>query len=147
MARQLTQLDHDIVAWQQADQELKALKAREMDLRKKVMASAFPQATVGTNTFDLGQGYELKGVRKLNYSLTNGDNQTADALDAIEKLGNEGAFIADRLVKWKPELSITEYKALDAANPTHVKIKGLIDAVLTITDGSPELNVKEPKNK
>lgn len=151
MTRQITQLDQDIMAWQQANETLTAAKNKELELRNRVFAEAFPNAVVGTNTFDLGAKYELKGVRKLNYNLANGNDETANALDEIEKLGNEGPFIAERLVTWKPSLSVSEYKALQVdgpnPNPLHVKIKEIIDAVLTITDGTPTLEVKVPPKK
>jgi hypothetical protein len=137
--------DADIVAWQEAERVLNAAKEREMTLRTKVMTTCFPNAEVGTNTLELGKGYKLKGVRKLNYNLANGQGETEAALDAISKLGNEGQFIAERLVGWTPKLSLTEYKKLEDTNPTHKRIKELIDAVLTVTDGAPTLEVVVPK--
>lgn len=142
-----TQRDKLIVSWQQADAALAAAKEREMTLRSQVMTTCFPDAEVGTNNLELGKGYKLKGVRKLNYNLANGAGETEAALDAITKLGNEGQFIAERLVGWTPKLSLTEYKKLEETNPTHKKIKDIIDAVLTVTDGAPTLEVVEPKAK
>lgn len=141
----ISQRDQDIMAWQEAEKALNAAKEKEMTLRTKVMAECFPNAEVGTNTLELGKGYKIKGVRKLNYNLANGQGETEAALDAISKLGNEGQFIAERLVGWTPKLSLTEYKKLEATNPTHAKIKELIDAVLTVTDGAPTLEVVPPK--
>ena len=138
--------DSDIVAWQEAERALNAAKEKEMALRTKVFGTCFPDAEVGTNTLELGKGYKLKGVRKLNYNLANGQGETEAALDQIAALGNEGAFIAERLVGWTPKLSLTEYKKLEPKNnPTHKRIKELIDAVLTVTDGAPTLEVVTPK--
>lgn len=142
-----TKLSMDIVAWQEAAALAARAKARELELRNAVFGQAFPNAIVGTNNFDLGRGYVLKGVRKLNYTLSSANDSAAtqEALDAIEKLGNEGSFLVDRLVKWKPELSVSEYKKLDPEhNSTHRKIKELIDNALTITDATPTLEVANP---
>lgn len=139
--------DNEILAWQEASKVLEAAKTREMELRKAVMARNFPNANVGTNNLELGMGYKLKAVRKLNYNLANGEGETDKACDEIAKLGNEGQFLAERLVGWTPKLSLTEYNKLEASNPTHAKIKAIIDAVLTVTDGAPTLEVVPPKGK
>lgn len=141
------QRDNNILAWQNAAKQLDAIKTLEMELRNKVFGDNFPDANVGTNNLDLGMGYKLKGVRKLNYNLANGEGQTEKALDEISKLGNEGVFIAERLVGWTPKLSLTEYNKLEGSNPTHKRIKAIIDSVLTITDGAPTLEVVPPKGK
>ena len=139
--------DNEILAWQAAQEALNNAKALELELRNKVAARNFPNAEVGTNNLELGLGYKLKMVRKLNYNLTNNEGQTERALNEIEKLGNEGKFLAERLVGWTPKLSLTEYNRLEASNPTHAKIKAIIDAVLTVTDGTPTLEVVAPKGK
>ena len=115
--------------------------------KREVMAACFPEAEVGTNTLELGRGYKLKGVRKLNHNLANGEGQLDAVLDSITKMGNEGTFIAERLVGWTPKLSISEYKKLEGSDPIHKKIKDAIDGVLTITDGTPTLEVIVPKSK
>jgi hypothetical protein len=136
-----------IVEWQKAEAARAAAVAREMELRKQVYATCFPNPEMGTNNLELGKGYKLKAVRKLNYNLANGEGQTEAALDQIEKLGNEGKFIAERLVGWKPSLSLSEYNKLEASNPTHQKIKAIINSVLTTTEASPSLEVVVPKAK
>lgn len=145
-------LDNKIVEWQRLKQHIAVnvapLVTQEMGLRKELMSMAFPVAVEGTNNFDLGQGYTLKGVKKLEYKLDNHVDRgypTDVAYDAIVALGNEGAFLAERLIVYKPELSVAEYKKLDPNNPTHIKIKALIDGVLTIKDASPTLEVATPK--
>lgn len=149
--------NNDLLLWQKAAADLETIKAREMELRTKIVLAAFPSAVVGMNTLPIGNGYELKAERKLNYNLKNTaeGQETYIAIEAIEKIGNEGQFIADRLVSWKPSLSLTEYKKLDASlnaagqpnNPGQYQIKQLIDAVLTVTDGSPTLAIKPPSGK
>lgn len=135
-----------LAAWQYISSELSRIKALEMHARVKCFGTYFPAAGEGTTNFELGNGYKLKAVKKLNYRLAAND-KVDDALDAISKVGKdgEGKFIAERMVKYDPRLSLTEYKALDPTNPTHKKIKELVDGVLTITDGAPTLEIVEPK--
>src|SRR5665213_1830484 len=95
----LDALDQDalLTLWQQKKDAIEAAKTAEMDLRKYIVNRAFPQKHEGTNTLELGAGYQLKANVKLNYRLA--DNATVEAtLNEIEKTGNEGQFIADRLV-------------------------------------------------
>lgn len=147
--------DQMIMQWQQAKAAADSAIALERDLRATIVANAWPvgKRKVGTNNLDLGNGVTLKGVLALTYKLDSADDsaRTYAAEEAIEALGNEGAFIASRLIKWKPELSVSEYKALETegqyANATHVKIKAIIDEVLTISDASPQVSVVYPKGR
>jgi hypothetical protein len=64
-------------------------------------------------------------------------------------LGNEGPFIADRLVSWKASFLKTEYNALlerkDKGDERAIKILNIVNKMLTVTEGAPELNIVEPK--
>src|ERR1019366_1298508 len=124
-------------------------KEAEMELRKYIVNRAFPEKHEGVNTLDLGSGYQLKAKVAFNYNLA--DNDTVEkTLDAIAKVGNQGAFIADRLVSWKPSFLLTEYRALTDAAPHSAEaqeILALVGVMLTITDAAPTLDVKEPKAK
>jgi hypothetical protein len=131
--------DKLIVGWQQAAKELDAAKLSETMLRRAVFEIKFPAAEEGTNRVELGNGYALKAVNKYNYRLKNKDGETEKALEAIARHGNDGPFIADRLVKWEPEISISEYRKLEE------KYKLIIGPVLTITPGMPTLEIEEPK--
>lgn len=150
-AMNISPRDELIMQWEQAQKAAAAAKDLEMKLRKQVVEVCFPDAPVGTSNLELTRGYKLKAVKKLNYSLDKTDDsaRTDAALDAIAKIGNEGTFIAERLVKWKPELSITEYKAIQTraagGDENAKKMLEHINAVLTITDASPELEMVFPK--
>lgn len=130
-------------------QALEQAKEAEMDLRKYIVNRAFPQKQEGTNTLELGNGYELKATVKFNYKLA--DNDIVEkTLDAIAATGNQGSFIAERLVGWTPNFHLTEYRKLqeDAAISAEAKsILELVNVMLTITDAAPTLTVKEPKVK
>lgn len=140
------ELSLKILQWQNKAKELEVIKAEELALRLEVFKMAFASPKEGMNNFDLGNGYTLKAEHKYNYNLSeskqprNGGEPfaTTKALNAIEALGNEGKFLAERVVNWKPELSIKEYRDLDQ------KYKALIDKALTITPGTPSLKIDAP---
>lgn len=133
-------------AWQAIDAELTRIKALEAEARKLCVADYFKEPTEGTNNYDLGNGWTLKGVVKNNYRLAAND-KVDDALDKIEKLGERGKFIAERIFRYKPDLSLTEYKGLDLTNPTDAAVKAIVDEVLTIQPGMPSLEIVAPKTK
>ena len=137
--------DAKIIAWEAAVKALAAAKDAEAALRKEVLAEAFafdPEALrEGTENFELGNGYKLKAVFKISRNLNNENEAVDKVLSKIEKTGPEGAFIAERLVKWKPELSVTEYKNLPD------KFRKLIDEVVTSKEATPALELVAPKSK
>ena len=137
--------DAKILAWEAAVKALAAAKDAEAALRKEVLAEAFafdPEALrEGTENFELGNGYKLKAVFKISRNLNNENEAVDKVLSKIEKTGPEGVFIAERLVKWKPELSITEYKKLPE------KFKKLFDEVVTSKEAIPSLELVAPKPK
>ena len=135
--------DAKILAWEQALKALAAAKDAEAALRKEVLAEAFafdPEALrEGTENFELGNGYKLKAVFKISRNLNNENEAVDKVLSKIEKAGAEGQFIAERLVKWKPELSVSEYKKLPE------KFKKMIDEVVTSKEATPSLELVAPK--
>lgn len=137
--------DAKILAWEQAVKALAAAKDAEAALRKEVLTEAFafdPEALrEGTENFELGNGYKLKAVFKISRNLNNENEAVDKVLSKIEKTGPEGAFIAERLVKWKPELSVSEYKKLPE------KFKKLFDEVVTSKEAMPSLELVAPKSK
>ena len=137
--------DAKILAWEAAVKALAAAKDAEAALRKEVLAEAFafdPEALrEGTENFELGNGYKLKAVFKISRNLNNENEAVDKVLSKIEKTGPEGVFIAERLVKWKPELSVTEYKKLPE------KFKKMFDEVVTSKEAIPSLELVAPKSK
>lgn len=134
--------DELIDAWRSAASDLAVMKEVESDLRKRVEMNVFdPTITEGTETKDLGNGYKLKAAKGWKVTVPSADiNLLNQALDKIEKMEN-GAFIVERLVKWSPTVSKTEYKAL---NPI---MKGIIDDAVTIAPDTTKLTFVEPKAK
>ena len=81
---------------------------------------------------------QLKIVHKLSYSLGNAD-LVEKALDRIEASQEGGNVIAERLVDWKPELSLSNYKLLTDRQ------KAMINEVLTIKPATKTLEFKPVK--
>lgn len=131
-----------LMAWQEAKDALETAKANELSLR--VLAVDFmadPEKVGTTENVDLGNGYKAKMKTPLRYGfLKNAEGkldkaQIDKALSKIEKDGDAGELIAERLVKWTPDLSLTEYKLLSA------KHKTIIDSVLVVSEGAPTLEI------
>ena len=147
--------DETLMTWEQAKAALDAAKEAEMALRKLYVAIASdPTKQKGSENITLGNGYKAKVVKKINYGFVkNADNKVDvdkihDAQDAIEKLGNEGAFLADRLIKWSAELSVSEYNKLEPeSNPTHKAAKAALDKIIVTSEGAPTLEIVAPKGK
>jgi len=140
--------DAMLLQWDNAKKALEQAKELEMQLRKAVVDFAFdPNKQSGTERVELGNGYEAKAVKKLNYGFVKTEEGKLDknaiekALAKIEKDGVVGELIAERLVKWTPDLSMTEYKLLSD------KHKAIIDSVIVTTEGAPTLEIIAPKNK
>lgn len=135
--------DYALSMWQDAQKTLEAAKAKEMEWRKEVidifsdrageaMASGMENVATSFGT--------LKIEHKLTYKLGNVD-LVDKALDAIEKSQEGGNVIAERLVSWKPELSVREYKLLSAVQ------QKIIDEVLTISPAAKSIKLEPVKGK
>ncbi len=136
--------DQVILKWQEANKALAAAKEAELELRKTVLKLGFDFESddrEGTQNVDLGAGYKLKAVFKINRRLDNKDNGVDKVLSKIEKSGPEGEFVAERLIKWEPKLVKKEYDGLAP------KFKKLIDEVITARPGTPTVSLVEPKTK
>jgi hypothetical protein len=135
-----------LAAWQSAKSDLDIAKEAEAQLRATVGLSIFADADIGANTIELGGGYRATYTKKMNYTLAAPlyapEMSVNDAVEvmaeAMRKASNEGAFIFSRLVKWKPELSLTEYKQLPD------NLKKIVDQYVVSREGAPTLVIKEP---
>lgn len=139
-----------LMLWQKAKDDIEKAKNFEMEIRKIAVKATFDKPKEGTNTVELGEGYKAKSVIKYNYNLA--DNDTVEAcLDRISKIGNQGSFIADRLVRWKPNFLLTEYRQLqeeaDKGDHTSKQILKEVSTMLTISEAAPTLEIIEPKVK
>lgn len=128
-------------------------------MRVKVTETLFPTPKKGTQRYALNGGYNVKLVHGWTYSLGIKDmpnpdvegetipinKQIEDLQQAISETGNEGPLLAERLIKWKPELLPSEYLKLNPDYPVEKQIKDMIDALLTVKPASPQLAFEEPK--
>lgn len=143
--------DDILTAWDDLKKNIVALKEQELDLRKYIVQRAFPSPQEGTNTEELGNGFKLKAVVKYNYKLS-ADNKTVEAgLDELSNSGNDGSFLADRLVSWSPNFLLQEYRQIqeDAEGGSEIAKQRLliISKFMTITEAAPDLKIVEPKGK
>lgn len=140
--------DRALAEWQAASTALTAAKLDEMEKRKIAFPIVFgTEAKVGTNRVPLANGWNVKGVRKVNYALDKDISKINVAYDAVAALGNEGPFIAARILKRVYDFGEGEYKKLDTTNPTQAAAKLLIDALVTTSDGAPTLELEPPKEQ
>ena len=142
----IAERDRLLLSWEESKKALEVAKEKEMEQREAVVAFAFdPNKESGTERIELGNGYQAKAVKKVNYGFVKTEdgklNKAAidKALSKIEKTGPAGELIAERLVKWTPDLSLTEYKQLPE------KLKSIIDEVIVTSEGAPTLEIITPK--
>jgi len=122
------------IAWTQANDALKELKARELELRKQVAEIYFPDAaSEGTTTLDIGEGWKLKLLNRTNRTLENDKGET-EAI--MQQLPPE---VATAVFAWKPSLNVRNYRMLA---PEH---RALVDSVVTSKPGTPTLTLEAPK--
>lgn len=122
------------MAWYRVDQELAAIKTRELELRKALFARSFPTPTEGSanNKLPLAEGWILQGDYKINRSV---DEAVVSALYK----GDNTRALAERVFRWKPELNLKEYNALSPED------KLLVADAVTEKPGTPALEIKLPK--
>lgn len=131
-----------ILEWQKSKNEVEVAKEAEMKARKLLVEFASdPSKEKGTENVDLGNDYKLKIVKKINYGFVPDRNQINAVLNGIESTGEVGKLIADRIVKWNPVLSMTEYNQLDP------EFKKAMDTIIVTTEGAPTVEIVEPKAK
>lgn len=146
----LAKRDEILSAWESSKKALEVAKENEAELRKQFVKFAFDNAKLsGTERVALNNGYEAKAVKKLNYKFVANEGETVvDTLDhvltRIEALNPEAKFIAERLVKWSADLSLTEYNKLGESD-TGRQVKTMIDTVIETTEGMPTLEIIPPK--
>lgn len=143
----LTQ-DQLLVQHQALKDQIEIFKKQEMELRKYIVERAFPDRSEGVNKIDLGNGYELKADVNFNYNIDKPANEVWQALERIRKIGNYGATIADKLVSWKANFLLKEYRGLVKAKDESQEAQAIlkeISSFLTIKEAAPELDIKGPK--
>ena len=123
----------EIVEWFNASEELKALKNKEMLLRKHVFDGTFVDPKEGTNSVPLPDNWVLKGKYTLNR------NPDMDAFTQMAPALRDAGVSLETLIEWKPELKTSVYRDLSDEQ------RKLVDQCLVIKPGSPALEIVMPK--
>lgn len=142
--------------WREATAALAKAKDEEATLRAQLTVSYFdPKKDKGTENLELGDGYKLKCVKKMSAKIDKA--RIDDKLERIDAFGERAKFFAERLFKWTPELSVTEWNDVsqraEGGDELCQKImEVLIGApgeipVVTFSPGMPSLEFVEPKAK
>lgn len=130
-AAEVTQ--NDLNDWYLLQKQLAAIKDQELVLRKKIFVAWFKSPKEGTNNLPLTDGWVLKAVYPVNrkVDVPKLSVKRQDLQDAGLKL--------DDLIKYKPEVSVTEYKKLTDEQ------RKLFDEILEISPGTPQMEIVLPK--
>lgn len=132
-----TEFDNLILRWNEKIQALAVAKQEELELRNALITMGWgPAIGEGTHTKELGEGWQLKAKGVYNYKL---DKDNEKVLKAIEKIDTLAPSVGAMIVRWKPELNVSMYREL---MPT---LRAVIQEVLTITPGQPQLELVPPK--
>lgn len=143
--------DKLLMEWDAAKKASAAAVETECAIRVKVGEFVFPTETrkEGVNKHELGHGYELKLGHKVSYNLTGSNDGIIAVEEACGKVGNEGTFIVERLIKWTAELSVGEYKKLrtEAGDGSEIakKVLEIVEPIIETKNGMPSLEIKEPR--
>ena len=119
--------------WYECREQLRILQEREKALRLEIMSKVFPEAKEGVNSFPLEDGYVLKGTKVITRKV-----DEASLLAIAEQLASSGVSI-DSLIRYKPELSVREYKKMNEEQ------RMIFDQALIIKEGLPQLEIVLPK--
>lgn len=120
--------------WNETLGELAALKAKEMSLRKQLVATVFPNVIEGVQTLPLNNGWQLKMTQPFTWSL---DQAKVPALlKELKKLKADPT-----LIKTKYELSIGEFRKLEG------EALLLVQDIMTTKPGAPSLELVPPKGE
>jgi hypothetical protein len=130
-----------IAKWEQCKLQIESLKKLEIEFRNEILKQEFQfdenKCESGTKNLDLDNGFKLKAVFKTTQTLD--QVKVLQVYDVIKTM-HEGEFILKRLLKWKADLSLTEYKKLP------VDIKNVFDDCLTVKSSQPSLEIVESKS-
>lgn len=137
--------DGMVLEWDQAKKQLDIVKAKEIELRRKIVFECgrfTAQKQEGAETLDLGSGWKLKATKKINYSVANKDGEAFDVLAKLTAMGSETvSFLAEKLFSFDARLSTTNYKELGRVNSDAQR---LVNQIVTTKEGTPELELKAP---
>lgn len=119
--------------WNTLRAQITELEAKEIELRKELFATAFPNPEEGSkyNKLDLPNGYMLQGDYKINRRVDEA------ALDTVRKEMDPIAF--GRTFRFKPELSKSGFKDLTDEQ------KRIASQAIIAAPGTPSLAIVQKK--
>ena len=121
-------LDDEIAEWSAIKEHMRELEAREKLLRDSIFFAAFPDFDEGTQTKNLGNGWRLRGVCRVNRVLDQG---------VYYSMADDPAVAT--LVDQKPALRQSAWKAL----PEKERVR--LAALVTERAGMPALELLAPQ--
>lgn len=142
-----TVTEKDLADWYVLTEKLSSLKAQEALLRPRIYRHFFPNPVEGTNTYILPDKHQLKAVRKIDRKVDEPAMFAFRAPEVVEGVtANATRFevagiIAEELFKPKYELVTSAYRNLTDEQ------RKIVDQVLIIKDGSPQLTITKPSTK
>ena len=146
--RWIAERDRLLMTWENSKSVLAAAKESEMADRLAFSNFAFPieGRKSGVNKLELGNGYVAKLGHKVNFKIVAANKAVEDAEELAPTLGNEAVFLFERIITWTPNFSVGEYnKLLPNDSEEHRKVKELIDTLIETSNGTPSLEIVEPK--
>lgn len=123
----------EMTEWFNATVQLAKVKAREMELRKKIFGAYFPLPREGVNDYPMDGGFVLKGTHKITRDVDEA-MLAAKQNELIEK-----KIPVASLIRWKPELVTKEYRKLTDDD------RKIFEQILDIKVGSPSMEIVKPK--
>lgn len=124
--------------WQASHERLQEAKADEAAKRAAAIESCFAlKLGAGTHRTNLDRGYILKAVVRPKPNIS--AEQLAPAMKRLRAIGEAASLIADRLIKWTPELSISEWKKMTD------KQRKLFARAVTVGASTPSLELQAPE--
>lgn len=130
-----TVTDDKLTRWHNLQKQLepyKKLQEQEMALRKEIIAEMFPNALEGTNVLQLGNGWRLRATIKLDRKVE------VEKLAATKEELIKRGVNPDRLLRYKPELVVKEYRTLTEEQ------QKVMDYAITTKPASPQLELVAP---
>lgn len=119
--------------WNEAKEQSKHWVEKESKLRDQIVKEVFnPDRDEGTESIEIQNGWILKSSKSLNYSLNNKDGEVSAICASLPDT------LSKQLVRWKPELSLSNYRKLD------FHTQQMFQPVLTIKPAKPVLELIPP---
>lgn len=136
----------ELSKWYLLKKQLGEMKSAEAMMRSRIAKFFFPTPDEGTNTHPLkdGTGANLKMVHTIDRKVDEGELEALrEAMAAAEEdpTNNLHGLELDfsKLIVWKPELKIGEYRKLTEAQ------RQVFDRILVVRPGMPQLDITIPK--